>query len=178
MYTAHFAAALAVKGRAPQAPAWALLTAAFIPDLIWIALAFKGIEPTQPPKGFFDDWSHSLSMIVVWASLFAAVFWRRGWTVVLPIWIAGISHFFLDFLIHPARLALYPHATIHLGWNLWLFGQTKSWFGANRYWWIELCAIVVLTSIYIDGARRNRCALNLVLASCVTLAALHLMALL
>jgi hypothetical protein len=178
MYTAHFAAALAVKGRAPQAPAWALLAAAFVPDFVWIVLAFRGIEPTQPPNAFFDDWSHSLAMIAVWTSLFALLFWRSGWSVMVAIWIAGFSHFFLDFLIHPARLALYPHSATHLGWQLWAFGQTKTWLGANQYWWIELCAIVVLTAIYFQGARKQRYALNLVLASCVTLAALHLMALL
>jgi len=37
MYAAHFAAGLAIKSRAPQAPTWALLVGAFIPDFVWIA---------------------------------------------------------------------------------------------------------------------------------------------
>jgi hypothetical protein len=178
VYTAHFAAALAVKARAPQVPAWALLTAAFIPDFAWIVLAVLGVEPTQPPLGFFDDWSHSLLMIVVWASLFAALFWSKGKHVMLPVWVAGLTHIPLDFLIHPARLALYPHSSVHLGWNLWAWGQERGWLGANKYWWVEMTAVVLLTAIYIQGANKQKFALHLIAATCVALAALHLMALL
>src|SRR5437870_2709309 len=56
MYAPHFAAALAIKGGSPGAPLWALLIGAFIPDLLWIALARIGIEPAQT-SNFFDDWS-------------------------------------------------------------------------------------------------------------------------
>src|SRR5215467_13221168 len=100
MYAPHFAAALAIKSRAPKAPAWALLTGAFICDFIWIALARAGIEPTQP-KVFFDDWSHSLATTVLWATLFALIFWRSGRSLMLPVWLAVFSHFFLDAPIHP-----------------------------------------------------------------------------
>lgn len=178
MYTAHFAAALAVKARAPEAPAWALITAAFVPDFLWVVLAVAGVEPTQPPLGFFDDWSHSAVMIVVWASLFAALFWRMGRSVSLPVWITGLTHIPLDFLIHPKRLALYPHSSIHLGWDLWDWGQEKGWLGANQYWWVELAVIVVCAAVYVQGARKYRFAPNLIAASCVALAALHLMAIL
>src|SRR5437867_9908399 len=64
MYAPHFAAALAIKGRSPGAPLWALLIGAFIPDLLWIALARIGIEPAQT-SNFFDDWSHSLISVAV-----------------------------------------------------------------------------------------------------------------
>ena len=64
MYAPHFAAALAIKGRSPGAPLWALLVGAFIPDLLWIALARIGIEPAQT-SNFFDDWSHSLVSVAV-----------------------------------------------------------------------------------------------------------------
>ena len=178
MYAAHFAAALAVKGRMPRVSTWALMTAVFLPDLIWIVLAGLGVEPTLPPRGFFDDWSHSLAMIVVWATLFAVVFWRSGKPVVLAVWIAGLSHFFLDFLIHPARLALYPHSSVHLGWDLWQYGLTRSWLGATRYWWYELATLIVLLALYLWFSRKNRLPLNLVAASCVSVIGLHLMSLL
>ena len=176
MYAAHFAAALAVKGRAPQAPAWALISAVFLPDFVWIALAGLGIEPTVPV--FFDDWSHSLIMIVVWVTVFAALFWRSDKVIALAVWIAGLSHFFLDFLIHPARLALYPHSSMHLGWNLWQYGLRKSWLGATRYWWYELATLLVLLALYVWFSRRSRLPFNLIAASCVTVIGLHLMSLL
>jgi hypothetical protein len=178
MYAAHFAAGLAIKGRIPRTPTWALMTAIFLPDFVWILLAWRGIEPTLPPRGFFDDWSHSLVMVLVWSTLFACFFWRRGWPVALSLWIAGLSHFFLDFVIHPAKLALYPHSSIHLGWNLWQFGQTKSWLGATKYWWFEATVLLILISLYIWFARKNRLQSNLVAASCTLVFGLHLLSLL
>jgi len=83
VYAAHFAAGLAIKSRFPETPAWALLTGAFLPDFIWIAVANRGIEPTNP-QVFFDDWSHSLPMVILWASLFAVAFGdtddKRWWS--------------------------------------------------------------------------------------------------
>lgn len=175
MYPAHFAAGLAVKGRFPAAPAWALLTAAFLPDFIWILLSRAGIEPELPPQGFFDDWSHSLVMIVLWVSIFALMFWKQGKGVVFAVWIAGLSHFPLDFLVHPKRLGLYPHSSIRLGWELWDFGQRKSQFGPNYYWWIEGGAIVVLLACYAWFARKTTLRPGLVAASCLLLAGLHLL---
>ena len=42
MYAPHFAAALAIKSTVPRAPLAALLAGAFLPDLLWIALARIG----------------------------------------------------------------------------------------------------------------------------------------
>jgi hypothetical protein len=175
MYAAHFAAALAVKGQAPKAPAWALLAGVFLPDFAWVALGLAGVEPSQGPA-FFDDWSHSLAMIVVWATLFAAFFWRSA--VVLPVWLSVLSHFVLDLPIHPKTIALFPHSSVHLGWNSWNYGLSRSWLGATHYWWIELAFLVLLLGIYVQGALRARLAGNLILASCMLVLGLHLMALL
>jgi hypothetical protein len=177
MYAAHFAAALAIKGQAPEAPAWTLFTAAFLPDFAWVAFGLAGIEPSQG-SAFFDDWSHSVAMILVWATLLAAFFWREGLRVALPVWLAGVSHFVLDLPIHPKNIALFPRSSLHLGWNSWSYGLSRSWLGATHYWWIELSALVLLIAVYIHGARRARFALNLILASCVLTIGLHLMALL
>jgi hypothetical protein len=168
MYAAHFAAGLAIKSRVPKAPTWALLVGAFIPDLIWVVLANRGIEPTEP-RLFFDDWSHSLLMIGVWASLFALMFWRGERRVVLAVWFAVFSHFLLDFPIHPKFLALYPHSSLHVG--LYLSGT----IGATKYWWVQMCVLAVLTATYAQGARRLRFHANLIAASCVALFALHLL---
>ncbi len=172
MYAAHFAAGLAIKSRAPQAPTWALLTGAFIPDFFWIAFGLAHIEPSQGPA-FFDDWSHSLVMVIVWATLFALCFWRRGLSVVRPVWLAVFSHFLLDLPIHPKPLALYPHSSVHLGWNLWDFGLTTLWFG-TPYWWVQLGVLAGLSLVYIQGARRLRVPTNTIAASCLILLGLHL----
>jgi len=176
MFAAHFAAGLAVKGRVPRAPASALLTAVFLPDLLWVALARAGVEPEYPPRGFFDDWSHSVVMIVVWSSLFAVFFLRRDRVVAAAVWVAGLSHLALDFLIHPARLALYPHSRLHLGWDLWQWGQQKSRLGPNHYWWVEAACVVILLTVYATSWRRSAIPPKIVAASCLLVAGLHLLA--
>jgi hypothetical protein len=175
MYAAHFAAGLAVKGRVPQAPASALMTAVFLPDLLWVALARAGVEPEYPPRGFFDDWSHSVLMIVVWSTLFALFFWKRDRMIAAAIWVAGLSHLVLDFLIHPARLALYPHARLHVGWDLWQWGQQKSRLGPNHYWWVEAAFLAALLAVYAASWRRSATPPKIVAASCLLVAGLHLL---
>ena len=175
MYAAHLAAGLAVKGCVPRAPTGALLTAVFLPDLCWVVLARTGVEPEYPPHGFFDDWSHSLLMIVVWSTLFALFFWKRHRVIVAAVWVAGLSHFVLDFLIHPSRLALYPHARIHLGWDLWQWGQQKSRIGPNQYWWVEAAVLTVLLAVYAASWRRSAIPPRIVAASCLLVVGLHLL---
>jgi hypothetical protein len=167
MFAAHFAAGLAIKSRVPKAPTWALLVGVVIPDFVWIILANRGIEPT-PLRVFFDDWSHSLAMVVLMATLFSLLFWRYGRPVMLAVWLAVFSHFILDLLIHPKFLALYPHSSAHVG--VFLSGN----LGARRYWWAQMCVVLILTLVYVHGARRVRFQPNLLAATCVLLLALHL----
>jgi hypothetical protein len=175
MYAAHFAAGLAVKGRAPRTPLWALMTAVFLPDLIWVALARLGVEPEYLPRGFFDDWSHSVLMVLLWSTVFALFFWKRSGAVALAVWIAGLTHLILDFLIHPVRLALYPHSAIHVGWNLWAYGQQKSRLGPNHYWWFEAAFTAALLAIYALSWRRAPYSGRIIAASCLLVAGLHLL---
>jgi hypothetical protein len=173
MYAAHFAAGLAVKGCAPKAPAWALLSAVFIADFVWISLAAIGLEPADP-NVYFDEWSHSLLSILFEASLFALLFYRRGPSVWLPIWIATCSHFILDWPIHPSPMALYPHSSLHIGFNLWHWGLSKSWLGRTHYWWIQCVVVLALLAIYIKGSRKSGNPANLIAASAIMVFGLHL----
>jgi hypothetical protein len=174
MYAAHFAAGLAVKGRVPKAPTSALMTAVFLPDLIWVALARSGVEPEYPPRGFFDDWSHSALTVVVWSTLFALC-WKRDRVIALAVWSAGLSHLMLDFLIHPSRLALYPHARLHVGWDLWQWGQQKSGPGPNHYWWIEAAFLVALLGVYAGSRRHSAIPPKTIAAACLLVGGLHLL---
>lgn len=170
MYAAHFAAGLAIKGKVEKAPLWALLIGAFVPDFIWIVLAWRGVEPTDPQL-YFDDWSHSLLMVVVWACLFAAFFYRRyGVTVVLAVWCAVFSHFLLDMPIHPKDLALYPHSPWHLGWGLWSMG-----FG--KYWLVQLVVTLLLLSVYALWSRRRNVPWSGIAISCYLVLVLHMFSL-
>jgi hypothetical protein len=174
MYAPHFAAALAIKGRSPGAPLWAVLVGAFIPDLLWIALARIGIEPAQT-SNFFDDWSHSLVSVAVLATVFASAFLRRGKPVVVAIWLAVFSHFLLDFPVHPKRLALAPMTGIYLGWDLLAWGSRAGWFGAINDWWLQLAVLLVLLLLY--GGRTARIQPAAVAASSALLIGIQLLTL-
>jgi hypothetical protein len=177
MYAPHFAAALAIKGRSPEAPLWALLVGAFIPDLLWIALARIGIEPAQA-SNFFDDWSHSLVSVAILASLFASAFLRRGKPVFFAIWLAVFSHFVLDFPVHPKRLALAPMTRIYLGWDLLAWGSRPGWLGAINDWWLQLAVLLVLLVTYATGARGSRIQPTATAASSALLIGVQLLTLL
>jgi len=164
VFAPHFGAGMAIKSRVWAAPTWALLVGAFIPDFIWIVMARLGIE--SRPQAWHDDWSHSLLMVMVWATLFALLFKRRGRAVVIAIWLAVFSHFLLDLPIHPRDLALYPHSSIHIGWGLWRIGPV-------RYWYVQLYVLLALMVVYVIGARKNRVPILNIAGTCLLLLALH-----
>ena len=102
MFVGHFAAGLAMRGRARQVPVAAYVGGAFLLDLFWIAFGVTGIDPTP-----WSDWSHSLVMAIVWASAFAVMFVKLGRTAVVAVWLIVSSHYVLDLLIQGA--SLYPN---------------------------------------------------------------------
>jgi hypothetical protein len=160
MYAAHFAAGMAIGSHAPRAPTWALLVGAFLPDFLWIGLAAAGVEPTATPV-YFDDWSHSLATVVVWATVFAACFRGRG---AAAVWLAVFSHFLLDAPIHPKPLGLYPYSSLRLGW-----GTAPR----MEYWLVQLAVVVVLAGVYVVGARRQRVPGRWIAVTVGELLALH-----
>jgi hypothetical protein len=177
MYAPHFAAALAIKGKSPGSPLWALLIGAFIPDLVWIALARIGIEPAQT-SNFFDDWSHSLVSVAILATLFASAFLRRGKPVFVAIWLAVFSHFLLDFPVHPKRLALAPLTGIYLGWDLLAWGSRPGWLGAINDWWLQLAVLLGLLLVYASGTGSRDLRPAAIAASGVLLIGIQLLTLL
>ncbi len=171
MFGAHLAAGLALKGAEPRAPAWALLTGAFLPDLAWIALAGAGIEPTAT-GAFYDGWSHSVLSIVVLAGCWVLAFRRLGARPALACGLAVLSHLPLDALIHPRPLELSPFSSATLPWDLWAWGRQRT-LGFTRYWLVQSGAIAALLPIYVTRVRRTGVAWNLIAASCLTVIAAH-----
>ena len=152
MYAGHFAMGLALKAKAPRTPTWAILFGTGLLDVLFGIFVLLGIEratitPGRPP-GFtldFIDWSHSLTMSLVWAALYAAAFAKRGRAIALVLGFAVFSHFLLDLPMHPDDLALWPGSKVHIGLALW---HTPYW------WWVELGFIVVMCGYYATRARK------------------------
>ncbi|MCU1279376.1 MAG: hypothetical protein JWM53_2922, partial [bacterium] len=97
----------------------------------------------------FIDWSHSLAMSLLWAALFGALFFRRGAVVAAWCAVAVFSHFVLDLLMHPGDLALWPHATAHVGFGIWTFHPPFWWF-------LELAFIALCLAYYVARAKKLR----------------------
>jgi len=174
MFAAHLAAGLAIKAIQPTAPAWSVLTAAFLPDLFWIGFAGAGLEPASD-AAFFDGLSHSAASILIEAILFSACFARLGRPVMLAVGAAALSHLPLDMLIHPRPLELWPHSSLVLGDPDWQWGQVALLFGKTRYWWIQLAVTLPLLTLYcVRSVRRAQAPANLVAASIAVVLGLHL----
>jgi hypothetical protein len=173
MFAAHLAAGLAIGAAQPKAPAWAVLTAVFLPDLLWIALAGAGAEPASD-AAYFDGWSHSAVSIAVQAFLFALCFRRLGRAVMLAIGLAVFSHLPLDALIHPRPIELWPHSAITLGRPTWAWGQMQSALGKSRYWWVQLAIVAPLLGFYWLRVSGRRLPSSLAAASCLLVFGVHL----
>lgn len=102
MFVGHFAAGLAMRGRARQVPVAVYVGGAFLLDLFWVAFAITGLDPTS-----WSDWSHSLLMALVWSTALAVMFFGFGRGAVVAVWLIVFSHYWLDLLIQGA--SLYPN---------------------------------------------------------------------
>ena len=132
MYACHFAAGLALRGRTPRAPITALLAGAFLLDFLWIVFGIFHLDNRA-----WDDWSHSLVMSIVWATLFAAFFLRLGRRAFIAIWLAVFSHYVLDLTVQGA--SLYPNQPMSL--------LIKPWV-TEHYRWFQLAICVVLLAVF------------------------------
>jgi membrane-bound metal-dependent hydrolase YbcI (DUF457 family) len=131
MLVGHFAVALAAKRVDPKISLGTLTAAAMLPDLLWPPLMLAGLEHVKFRPGvmgaaqYLDmvdvEISHSLVMDVVWAGLFAAIwYWRRrdaraAWIIAAAV----ISHWILDVVSHPPDMPLAPGIQLFLGLGLW-----------------------------------------------------------
>jgi len=146
MYAGHFASALAIKARAPKAPTWGLLLGVGILDILFGPFVLAGWErvtltPGVSPGFSLDyiDWSHSLVMSLVWAAIYGACFLPRGRPIALVMAIAVLSHFVLDWFMHPGDLALWPNSGMHVGLGLWRLFPIGWWFFELAF--IGLCLV-------------------------------------
>lgn len=94
-----------MRGRAPNVPTGAYLAGAFVLDFFWIGFGVGGIDPSP-----WSDWSHSLVMAAIWATVFGVMFFRFGRAALCSVWLIVFSHFVLDLMTQGATL--YPFAPV------------------------------------------------------------------
>ncbi len=130
MLVGHVAVGLMAKRIEPRISLGTGILAALFADLAWCVFLIAGIEhvcilPAIGAAHYFDAvdiaWSHSLLMDIVWAGLFAAVYFARrhygrGAAVLFA---AVLSHWLLDFVSHGVDMPLAPGVNRYFGWGLW-----------------------------------------------------------
>lgn len=130
MFIGHFAVGFAAKKFAPRTSLAALLAAPLFADLLWPVFLLLGWEHVRidpgntryTPLDLWDyPWSHSLLMLIVWATAFAVIYQliARYWPGTIAIWIGVMSHWVLDWVTHRPDMPLYPGGGPRLGLGLW-----------------------------------------------------------
>jgi membrane-bound metal-dependent hydrolase YbcI (DUF457 family) len=129
MFVGHLALGLAAKRAAPRVSLGTLMMAAQLVDVIWPIFLLLGIEHARiapgntavTPLDFYDyPWTHSLLMGLVWALVFAGIWYlrKRDPKVALLLGALVVSHWVLDFITHRPDMPLYPGGP-KVGLGLW-----------------------------------------------------------
>ncbi len=132
MLIGHFGVALGLKRLAPRTNlAWLAIASLFIDLLLWV-LILAGVEHLIIPAdlaqqhyfGFEFPYSHSLLSTLVYAvcfgilgALFAHHFSRIAAALILAF--AVLSHWLLDFLVHPPQIPVAGESSMKVGLGLW-----------------------------------------------------------
>ena len=133
MFIGHFALAFGAKKFAPQVSLGILFLACQLADIIWPNLVLLGIERLEiepgitlmTPLNFVHyPYSHSLLMLALWSTIFAAFYAmiRHSSTkTVIVIAVLGLSHWILDVLTHRPDMPITVGDTSFIGFGLWNF---------------------------------------------------------
>ena len=129
MFIGHFAVGFGSKRFAPSTSLATLIAAPIFLDLLWPFFVLAGIEQVRidpgntklTPLDFVAyPYSHSLLMSLVWATLFAGIYFgsTRYRSGAIVVWFGVVSHWILDVLVHRPDMPLYPGGT-KVGLSLW-----------------------------------------------------------
>ena len=137
MYIGHYAAAAVLVTVVPDSPVLPAAIGVAWPDLVWPALVLAGwekvttnrVDPLQRSVRFDSyPFSHSLVLSNVLNLLPAAVVALIYQSVIVGIvfWLAAVSHWFLDVVVHQPDLPVLGIGTNDrkLGAGLWQYPKT------------------------------------------------------
>jgi membrane-bound metal-dependent hydrolase YbcI (DUF457 family) len=129
MFLGHFAVAFGSKRFAPRTNMAALTAAPLFADMLWPIFLLLGWEKVRIDPGntrftpldlYWFPWSHSLVMLIAWATAFAGIYYAvtRYRVGAIVIWIGVVSHWLLDWITHRPDMPLYPGGARY-GLGLW-----------------------------------------------------------
>lgn len=123
---------MAAKSTADKVPLWTLVLAAYSNDVLKLGFKIVGLESDS--ASYMDikrgvillfpgniPWSHGLFMSVVWSILAAVIAYLiyRNRRIASTFGIVVISHWLLDFIVHPPELPLLFNGSPITGLGLW-----------------------------------------------------------
>lgn len=129
MIAGHYVTAFFARQKLPNAPIWLLLFAAIALDVVWIILAFIGLE-TPTPHSWLEatlmsirvemPFSHDLLPLVGWTFALLLLGWWVTNKLIVGIWCAGlvIVHWLCDLLVG-FKHHIIGNTGIDLGFNLY-----------------------------------------------------------
>ena len=130
MFIGHFGVGFGAKKFAPEVSLGFLFLAAQFIDLLWPTLLLLGLEHVVISPGItkatpldFIDYpiSHSLLMVIFWGILlgFITRLFIKNFKIPVIIFLAVVSHWFLDLIVHRPDLPVIPGNPLLLGFGLW-----------------------------------------------------------
>lgn len=130
MFIGHYGVAFGVKRIVPEVRLGTAILATTLLDLIWPVLVAAGVEIVKIAPGATEftplrfvsyPFSHSLTMVVLWAGLFVLAYVLAGGSRRAAFWLGLVvaSHWFLDLIVHEPDLQLFPELDIYVGLGLW-----------------------------------------------------------
>ena len=135
MFLGHYALAFGAKRMAPAVSLGTLFMACQFADLLWPTLVMLGIEIVEidpgntlvTPLNFVKyPYSHSLVMLLVWAMVFALLYFaiRRGRAGAITVGVLVLSHYLLDVITHRPDMPVTIDGATRLGMGLWNYPGT------------------------------------------------------
>jgi hypothetical protein len=129
MFVGHLAVGLLAKRLEPKVSLGTWILAALLADLLFFPFMLAGLEHVAAVPGVTSNrmvghdiaYSHSLLLDVVWAALFAAVYFLRrryprgAWLLAAAV----LSHWVLDVISHRPDMPLAPGVQQVFGFGLW-----------------------------------------------------------
>jgi hypothetical protein len=130
MFIGHFGAAYAAKKIRNAPSLGTLILASQFIDLLWPVFLILGIEKVRIDPGntaftpldfLYYPFSHSLAGVLVWAALFAVVYFIVKRNIANSLLLAGLvaSHWVLDLVTHRPDLPLSVAGTMKFGFGMW-----------------------------------------------------------
>ena len=159
MLLSHVSAGLAGKKFAPKVSLGTLILAGVWSDIVMSILAIAGIEKVRIVPGitlvnpfdmYYYPFSHSLMWTVIWALLFAGVyyFFKKDMRSSIVLGACVLSHCVFDIISHRPDVELIPGIGSPVGMGLW-----NSFAGTVA---VEIGLFIVGIAIYLHATKSKR----------------------